>query len=131
MLLMADTTMENYKGAAATKIIADLANNVRSSAAKVGMTPLAPNFQPGNFDVICARGKRALQHPGNVRFRNMVEMHLQVYSQASSKLQKSSIVTTIVDHVRRTSPQGGFVREEKCIWYEVGDHIAREKTGQR
>ena len=86
---------------------------------------------PGEYDVICARGKRALGHLGNRRFRSMIEDNLEKYSRANSKLEKSLIVSEIVDAVRASSPGGGFIREKGGIWYEVGDHIAREKCGQR
>lgn len=96
-----------------------------------GMRRLPGFLGPGEYDVICARGKRALGHPGNRRFRAMIEDNLEKYSKANSKLEKSLIVSEIVDAVRESSPYGGFIREEGGVWYEVGDHIAREKCGQR
>ena len=39
----------------------------------ISMKPgLGPNFTPGPYDVICARGKQAFQHPGNRYFRSLV-----------------------------------------------------------
>ena len=61
----------------------------------------------------------------------MIEANLEKYSLASTKIEKSLIVSGIVDAVRESSPDGGFVKEERGLWYEVGDHIAREKCGQR
>lgn len=132
MMTMADHRLNGYYKEAG-KNIADLAKNVRSIAAKDnGMRRLGPNFLgPGQFDVICARGKRALNHPGNRRFRAMIDENLQKYSGATTKFEKSLIVSSIVDAVRNSSPEGGFVKEENGQWYEVGDHIAREKCGQR
>lgn len=91
---------------------------------------LPPNFVPGPLDVLCARGKAALQHPGNCRFRSIIKECLPKYEAAQSKLDKSLIVSTIVDSVRRATPNGGFVKEIDGVWYEVGDHNAREKCGQ-
>ena len=84
----------------------------------------------GPFDVICARGKSAFQHPGNQRFRALIETRVEDYASASNKFEKSVIVSQIVDEVRNASPNGGFIRSEKGLWYEVGD-AAREKVGQR
>lgn len=95
------------------------------------MRPLAVNFAPGPLDVICARGKAAKNHPGNKRFRHLIHMSLEEYSAAETKLAKSLIVSSIVDNIRLSSPDGGFVREEDGVWYEVGDHVSREKVGQR
>lgn len=94
------------------------------------MTMLPSNFAPGPFDCICARGKRALHHEGNVRFRELIRENLLKYSNAKSKIEKSIIVSYIVDTIRDASPCGGFVKEIKGHWYQVGDHIAREKVGQ-
>ena len=86
---------------------------------------------PGPTDVICARGKRALEHIGNKRYKGLITKHLQVYSDAKTKLEKSLIVNHIIDAVRNASPQGNFIREENGVWVEVGDAVAREKIGQR
>jgi len=94
------------------------------------MTPLAENFVPGQYDVVCCRGNKARVHRGNVIFRNIIKDRLYDYSRAISKLGKSSIVKSIVDEIRKSSPKGGFVKEKNGRWYEVGDHLAREKVGQ-
>lgn len=114
----------------ATRDIADLAKNVRATSTFDEMRPLVANFTPGDFDVICARGKKAITHAGNRRFRLDVSMHLEKYSEATTKLDKSLIVSLIVDTVRQKSPDGGFVKFENDCWHEVGAHIAREKVGQ-
>jgi hypothetical protein len=68
---------------------------------------------------------------GNIQYRLNVERTLEQYSAASTKLEKSQIVSGIVDSIRESSRYGGFVKEEDGRWFEVGDHIAREKVGQR
>jgi hypothetical protein len=60
----------------------------------------------------------------------MIEETLDRYAQASTKYEKSNIVSDIVETIRRTSSNGGFVKQEDGIWYEVGDHLARKKVGQ-
>ena len=91
---------------------------------------LAFDFQPGPFDVICARGSYALRHEGNKRYRSLITEQLDVYSSARTKLDKSIIVSNIVHAVRGASPNGGFVKQKAGVWIEVGDHLAREKIGQ-
>jgi hypothetical protein len=117
-----------YKGA--TRDIADLAKTVRATSTCDEMKPLPANFEPGPMDVICARGKQAHSHSGNRRFRLSVSMNLERYSKATTKLDKSLIVSSIVDTVRQASPDGGFLKKQVGCWFEVGDHVAREKVGQ-
>jgi len=127
---MADDWLRGYKEAG--KNIEDLAKNVRCIVSTDNGMRRLPDFKgPGQFDVICARGKHALEHPGNRRFRAMIENNLQRYSAATTKFEKSMIVSSIVDAVRTSSPDGGFIKEKNGQWYEVGDHVAREKCGQR
>lgn len=106
--------------------------SLRKSFSPTGGDYLPVDFVPGRFDVICARGKEALNHPGNLRYRHLIELYLGQYDSAPTKVQKSKIVSAIVEAVRRSSPTGGFVRFDgsRRRWYEVGDHVAREKTGQ-
>ena len=93
---------------------------------------LSEDFEPGPYDVICAWGKAAKEHPGYIRYRNVVKENLVRYDSSVTKVERTSIVTDIVDYVRSHSPKGGFVKKdtETGRWYEVGDHIAREKVGQ-
>merc|ERR1711907_604539 len=80
---------------------------------------------PGPFDVICARGKSAYNHEGNRRFRMIVASAAEKYSKVESKLQRSMIVTDIVDTIR--SMGNGFVRRST----ETGEWVAcSEKVGQ-
>jgi hypothetical protein len=95
---------------------------------------LAPDFVPGPYDVICARGKAAYDHPGNQRFRDMVQQHQVDYANASTKHDKSKIVSLIVNTVRQSSPNGGFVKQMDGpggYWVEVGDRAAKEKVCEK
>lgn len=95
------------------------------------MSPLPYDFTPGPYDVICARGKQAKNHSGNKYYRSLITQAMEKYSNAKNKYEKTLIVSSIVDEVRERSPQGGFVKQEPDgLWYEVGDHLAREKAGQ-
>jgi hypothetical protein len=125
-------TTENFVAREDSEI---LVKNVRattmdSSSSNNNMTPLAQDFQPGPMDVICAKGKRALNHSGNKRLRALIHSRLEEYSKAASKLDKSLIVSSIVESVCQASPDGGFVKERDGQWFEVGDHVTREKIGQ-
>jgi len=86
-------------------------------------------FVPGPFDVICARGKQAYNHEGNRYFRGIVNSATEKYSAVESKLQRSMIVTDIIDAIRAKG--NGFLRKNgKGEWIECTDVMCREKVGQ-
>lgn len=89
-------------------------------------------FVPSAFDVICGKGKTAYEHVGNRRFRVTIEINLPAYREATSKLEKSMIVMSVVDMVRSISPNGGFIKQDHKTgrWYQITDHMCREKVGQ-
>jgi len=96
-----------------------------------GRPMLPEGFQPSERDVICGRGKKCYDHQGNKRFQQMVIARLDEYSQAKSKVSKSEILANLCSQVRRDSPDGGFVKQDKSgRWYEIGDFQAREKASQ-
>jgi len=99
---------------------------------KTKMTPLPNDFVPGPYDVICAKGKIAKCHSGNKFYKQLIQQAIPLYSNADSKFKKSMIVSEVVDEIRSRSNAngGGFVKRKSGIWYEVGDHISREKVGQ-
>lgn len=91
-------------------------------------TPLAPDFLPGPYDVVCSRGKAAFNHIGNRRFRFMISNHVEKYNKCKSKVDKSLVVIEIVDMIRELSPNGGFCKKTHT-YVDVGDNLAREKVG--
>lgn len=90
---------------------------------------LASDYTPNQHDILCGRSKSSLNHAGNQVFRETIFSNLDRYDAARTKLDKSLVVTSIVDLLRSKSPNGGFVRLEGNQWYEIGDQLAREKVG--
>jgi hypothetical protein len=67
---------------------------------------------------------------GNRYLRFLVNNFRHPYSEARNKVQKSAIVSTIIDKVKQASPKsGGFIKYEDGNWWEVDDAFAREKIG--
>ena len=93
------------------------------------MTPLLPTFVPGEYDVICGRGAKAKHHIGNINFRKHLQQCISEYKQADTKLDKTLVVSDIVEWVRSKSPNGGFVKQvpnnDNGAWFEVGDQLVR------
>lgn len=93
------------------------------------ITILPEGYEPKDFDVICAKGKYSYSHPGNKRFRSIVEASAEDYRSCKSKDNKSNIVMQIMTFCYEN--KGGFIRKDHSgNWYEIGDEAAREKIGQ-
>jgi hypothetical protein len=96
-------------------------------------TQLSMTFIPGQYDVICARGKIAKNHSGNKFYREIIKNVIPQYSEANTKIGKTIIVSAILDEIRTRSSSfdGRFIRKNSDgHYYEVSDHFAREKIGQ-
>jgi hypothetical protein len=96
------------------------------------MTPLSYCFSPSSSDVIVGTGREAKLHTGNDTFLELLKHdYLEKYSSAKCKLEKTMIISEIVNAVRERSPtQTGFVKRNQDGWYQVEDHLAREKVSQ-
>jgi len=88
------------------------------------MTILPEDFEPGPVHVVCAKGKQAKEHPGNILLKSLVQKNLVDYSACISKSERTYIVTTIMQQIRDNGG-GEFVRQLDGRWYEIGDRNAR------
>lgn len=111
---------------------------------KDAIIPLPTTFIPRSYDVICAQGKEAKNHSGNIYYRKLITDALDSYSQATSRVEKSQIVTDIVNTVTTNvyaagddsagqgngGSYGGFIKKDRATgrYYQVGEFFAREKV---
>lgn len=94
-------------------------------------TMLPEGYVPKDEDVICSWARQNHSHPGNEKFRIMINEYAPTYLNVSTKYQKSEVIAKIVAEVRSKSPGGGFVKKDfySNRWFEVGDEKARDKVG--
>lgn len=80
-------------------------------------------------DVLCGRGGGTNVHPGNRRFRDLINTNRRAYLKAR-KNDKPAISRSIVRTIRENN--GRFLKkdEKRGLWLEIGDDSAREKTSQ-
>ena len=80
-------------------------------------------------DVLCGRGGGTNVHPGNRRFRDLINANRRAYLNAR-KNDKPAISRSIVRTVRELN--GRFLKKDDKLglWFEIGDDGAREKTSQ-
>ena len=88
--------------------------------------------EPSPNDVLCGRGGSINSHPGNERFRTLVEKRKRVYLTARFKREKRLIASSIVSEIRGLDPPGRFLQQDKKsgLWKDIGDEKARDKTSQ-
>jgi hypothetical protein len=69
----------------------------------------------------------SIENPGNQLFRQVIEGALPRYTTAATKHAKSSIVSSLVDVIRKSSPNG-FLRydDEIRTWIKLDDYAARK-----
>lgn len=82
-------------------------------------------------DVLCGRGGGTNHHPGNKRWRKMIEDKKPDYA-ASIRSNKPKIAMNIVKQWRSQTPPGRFLILDKKtgLWSDIGDEKAKDKTSQ-
>lgn len=93
--------------------------------------PLKGIKDPHDNDVMYGRGGGTNHHPGNKRYRKMVEDRKLEYVN-SKRLDKPLVALEIIRIWRAQVPPGRFLKldEKTGLWHDVGDKKAREKTSQ-
>jgi hypothetical protein len=83
--------------------------------------------QPGEFDILCGRGRAFQEHPGNIVLRHMVELHMGRFKRAKRNY-KSSIASEIVAAFNANGNH--FLKQdgETEVWEEIQDEVAKEKV---
>ncbi len=62
----------------------------------------------------------------------MINVSLRNYVAASTKLEKTLLVRSIIKTVEDACYRGGgFIKKVNGVWYKVSDSYMREKCGQR
>ncbi|KAL3910024.1 MAG: hypothetical protein SGILL_007854 [Bacillariaceae sp.] len=93
-------------------------------------TRMGLEYQPSKNAVICGRGKICTTNPGNRKLRALIKENLQSYGKATNKVDKTEIVSSIMEDIRKDCPEDpAFVKKEDGVWWEVDDAFAREKIG--
>jgi hypothetical protein len=109
-----------------------IANNAASTAFDKS-TAVQPSQSGIKFysrnDVLCGRGGGTNVHPGNRRFRDLINANRRAYLKAR-KNDKPAISRSIVRTIREMN--GRFLKKDEKLglWFEIGDDGAREKTSQ-
>ena len=81
---------------------------------------------PAEIDILLGRGRNFRNHPGNVRFHHIVEMHETQYEN-SSRYGKQLLSDAVLKIVKQDGAR--FLKKNSATgWFEVGDEVARERV---
>ena len=91
-------------------------------------TLLPTEFQPTPYSVIIGRGRSFHDAPGNKRLRVIATTFLPEYTNATTKQDKTVIVSRIVEMVRIACPKGAaFIKLVNGRWWSLNDFRGRFK----
>jgi hypothetical protein len=130
---MAKIQSESRDGASSTSCNISCKSNDRTTNNKTTdkITMLSIDFEPSPYHVICARGSTAKNWQANRFLRSLVDSAIPQYQKATSRMEKTVIVTEIIDAVRRQTDDGiSFVKKVDGRWHQICDSLSREKVGQ-
>ena len=85
------------------------------------------------FDVICGRRGTRLHHSGNKDFRKSIVNSLKLYTAASSRRDKSIVVSDIANKLLFNGNESlRFIQfcSEELRWFELPYETVRLKVGQ-
>jgi len=84
------------------------------------------DFEIHPHDVLFGRGKYVVDHPGNMKFRRLVDVYMHKYEEAE-RLEKTCIAEAIVQMIQESN--GRFLKKEPgSDWEEVDGPAARKKV---
>lgn len=87
--------------------------------------------KPHPNDIICGRGGRSNIHPGNIRYRKMVNMKADDYIKAPLG-KKIPAVYEILNELRSQNPPGRILKWDRIAdsWYHISEKEAKRKICQ-
>jgi len=90
------------------------------------------DITPHDHDVLSGRGNGSNLHPGNIRFRQLVNVARERYV-SGSKEDKKKYVYCIVHHISSLNPPGRFLKKldgKDGPWSIMSEKVVINKTRQ-
>lgn len=89
-------------------------------------TSLLPQeWKPSPTTVVIGRGKVCSTAKGNARLESVCKTYLDKYKKAKSKVEKTALVSMIVETIQEKCPVGAFVKYSQGRYWEVEDHSGK------
>lgn len=103
----------------------DSSNTIRMPATVSSTTPTA-SIVPTDEDVLFGRGRKTMNHPGNLHLRELVNLHRDEYETAS-KQRKTAIAQNIADTVLQSNRRFLKYEPEEDRWVHADVQTTRNK----
>ncbi len=111
----------------------NLETKTKEESTKSSVPKNSTGLKLTDIDVLLGRGKRSNNHPGNAKFRSLVEEMKPIYFQKGNKKNKKHAISNqLVDRVHGWG--GRFLKEtsrNSNVYEEVDVKVARKKCSQR
>ena len=87
---------------------------------KEGARKLLPlDFRPNSYSVVIGRGKVCTDAVGNKRLRVLASNFLEQYASCQTKVEKTEVVSQLVQIVKDGANVGAFVKRINGRWWEM------------
>ncbi|KAL9182337.1 hypothetical protein ACHAXT_012989 [Thalassiosira profunda] len=97
---------------------------------KMPAIPMRGIQEPGGHDCVSGRGGGTNYHPGNLKFRKMVEDRKPAYK-AAGRGKKPELAAALVREWRALDPPGRFLKlNNNRLYDDIGDSEAKAKCSQ-
>jgi hypothetical protein len=83
--------------------------------------------EPTDLDILLGRGRVFREHPGNVRFHHVIELHMERYERSNKNL-KQVLTDEIVERIKATGSRFLKKNQRGGKWEVASDAVAREKV---
>jgi hypothetical protein len=83
--------------------------------------------EPTDLDILLGRGRVFREHPGNVRFHHVIELHMERYERSNKNL-KQVLADEIVERIKATGSRFLKKNQRGGKWEVASDGVAREKV---
>jgi len=90
---------------------------------------LPEGFYPKDMDILCGRGEKCIKHPGTRRFHRIIKDNLENYMNASSRFEKSIVISSIVTSVQECGTRFIKFNRNAQRFVVLSEDQAREKAG--
>ena len=77
------------------------------------------DFKPSSYSVVIGRGKICTDAVGNRRLRVLASTFLDQYASCQTKVEKTEVVSQLVQIVRDSAHGGAFVKQINGRWWEM------------
>lgn len=84
---------------------------------------------PTENDIICGRGRAFVNHPGNVKFSQLIKSNVQRYIDETTAVQRGRLVTLLHNEILDSGARFMKTDRKTNIWYELDKSKSKEKIG--